>query len=79
MTQHTTRAKEVAQLNSENNEEPLMTAGEVAALFRVDPRTVHRWADAGKLTSVRTPTGMRRYSRCEVMALIAESRTERVT
>src|SRR5450631_2584259 len=32
----------------------LLTPAEVAALFRVDPKTVTRWARAGKLTSLRT-------------------------
>ena len=41
----------------------LMTPAEVAALFRVDPKTVTRWADAGKLTAVRTLGGHRRYLR----------------
>jgi excisionase family DNA binding protein len=57
--------------------DPLMTPGEVAKLFRVDPRTVTRWAKAGKLSCFRTVGGMRRYSRREVMELIGESRTER--
>ncbi|MGW6789988.1 BldC family transcriptional regulator [Streptomyces chartreusis] len=56
-----------------------MTPGEVAKLFRVDPRTVTRWAKAGKLTSIRTIGGMRRFSRREVMQLINASRTDRVT
>ena len=34
--------------------EKLLTPAEVAALFRVDPKTVTRWAKAGKLTSIRT-------------------------
>ena len=28
--------------------ERLMTPGEVAAMFRVDPKTVTRWASAGR-------------------------------
>lgn len=50
--------------------EPLMTSGEVAGLFRVDPKTVGRWAAAGKLGSVRTLGGHRRYRRDEVLALL---------
>ena len=43
----------------------LLTPAEVAALFRVDPKTVTRWARAGKLTSLRTLGGHRRYrGRC---------------
>src|SRR5437867_8643224 len=35
--------------------EPLLTPAEVAELFRVNPKTVTRWARAGKITAVRTP------------------------
>jgi excisionase family DNA binding protein len=51
-------------------DENLMTPAEVAALFRVDPKTVTRWADAGKLTAVRTLGGHRRYLRSEVESLL---------
>ena len=50
--------------------EALMTPAEVATAFRVDPQTVSRWAKAGKLTSVRTPGGHRRYRAGEVQALL---------
>lgn len=49
----------------------LLTPAEVAALFRVDPKTVTRWAKAGKLTSIRTLGGHRRYKASEVYALLA--------
>ncbi|MFE3449661.1 BldC family transcriptional regulator [Nonomuraea sp. NPDC059194] len=51
--------------------EPLLTPSEVAAMFRVDPKTVTRWAKAGKLTSFRTLGGHRRYLESEVRALLA--------
>src|SRR5438046_5359545 len=51
--------------------EPLLTPAEVATMFRVDPKTVTRWARAGKLTSVRTLGGHRRYREAEVRALLA--------
>lgn len=44
----------------------LLTPGEVARLFGVDPKTVTRWATAGKLTARRTLGGHRRYSAAEV-------------
>lgn len=53
----------------------LLTPAEVAALFRVDPKTVTRWAKAGRLTSIRTLGGHRRYAEAEVEALIRESRS----
>ncbi|MDP9436959.1 MAG: BldC family transcriptional regulator [Actinomycetota bacterium] len=51
--------------------EALLTPAEVAALFRVDPKTVTRWAKSGKLTSIRTLGGHRRYREAEVKALLA--------
>ncbi len=50
--------------------ETLLTPAEVAALFRVDPKTVTRWAKAGKLSSIRTLGGHRRYREAEVRALL---------
>ncbi len=51
--------------------ERLLTPGEVAALFRVDPKTVTRWASAGRIGSIRTPGGHRRFRETEVRALLA--------
>jgi len=55
---------------SMSEQEVLLTPSEVAALFRVDPKTVTRWAKAGKLTSIRTLGGHRRYKESEVKALL---------
>ena len=44
----------------------LLTPAEVAALFRVNPKTVSRWAQTGKLSSIRTLGGHRRYRLAEV-------------
>ena len=52
----------------------LMTPAEVAALFRVDPKTVTRWAQQGKLRSVRTLGGHRRYPAADIHALLNEGR-----
>ena len=48
----------------------LLTPGEVASLFRVDPKTVTRWASAGRIGSIRTPGGHRRFRESEVRALL---------
>lgn len=48
----------------------LLTPAEVASLFRVDPKTVTRWARAGKLSAIRTLGGHRRYSEVEVRSLL---------
>ncbi|MDO5025356.1 MAG: BldC family transcriptional regulator [Trueperella sp.] len=57
-------------MSKPTNESELMTPAEVAALFRVDPKTVARWADSGKLPSIRTLGGHRRFPRRDVYASI---------
>ena len=59
------------EVNSE--QEVLLTPAEVASLFRVDPKTVTRWAKSGKLTSIRTLGGHRRYKESEVKALLLKT------
>ncbi|GAA4845461.1 BldC family transcriptional regulator [Luteimicrobium sp. NPDC057192] len=55
--------------------EVLLTPAEVASLFRVDPKTVTRWAKAGKLSYIRTLGGHRRYPEAEVRALLGAATT----
>ena len=50
----------------------LLTPGEVASMFRVTPKTVTRWAEAGKLPVLRTLGGHRRFPAGPVLALIDE-------
>jgi excisionase family DNA binding protein len=57
--------------------EPLLTPAEVATMFRVDPKTVTRWAKSGKLTSIRTLGGHRRYRETEVRRLLSGIPTQR--
>jgi excisionase family DNA binding protein len=54
----------------DTKDDRLMTPGEVAALFRVDPKTVTRWAASGRITSIRTPGRHRRFRESEIMALL---------
>lgn len=56
--------------------ERLLTPGEVADLFRVSPKTVARWASAGKITAVRTLGGHRRYRQAEAEALLQDATHE---
>lgn len=56
--------------NIRSESEPLLTPAEVAEMFRVDPKTVARWAKAGKLSAARTLGGHRRYRELEVRALL---------
>ena len=48
------------------NPDALLTPAEVAALFRVNPKTVTRWARAGKITAIRTLGGHRRFRASEI-------------
>ncbi|HEX9312531.1 MAG TPA: BldC family transcriptional regulator [Actinomycetota bacterium] len=64
--------------NAAENGEKLLTPAEVAAMFRVDPKTVTRWAKAGKLSSIRTLGGHRRYRESEIRSLLQESTTGRI-
>jgi len=59
-----------------SEQEVLLTPAEVATLFRVDPKTVTRWAKSGKLTSIRTLGGHRRYKESEVKALLQKTTTK---
>ena len=54
----------------ESNSDRLMTPSEVAALFRVDPKTVTRWANSGKLVPIKTLGGHRRYRESQVRELL---------
>lgn len=48
----------------------IMTPRDVAKLFCVDPKTVTRWANDGKLPSFRTPGGQRRFRASDVLPLL---------
>lgn len=50
--------------------ERLLTPAEVASLFRVDPKTVARWAADGKIPAIRTLGGHRRFREADVRALL---------
>ena len=55
---------ERGEMTTERDE--LMTPAEVAELFRVNAKTVTRWAQAGKISVVRTLGGHRRFRRAEI-------------
>lgn len=50
--------------------EEMLAPREVAAMLRVDSKTVTRWARAGKLPCVLTPGGTRRYRRADIDAIL---------
>lgn len=61
---------------AESDPDPLLTPAEVAALFRVDPKTVTRWERAGKITAVRTLGGHRRYRASEIRRAVRAAEGE---
>ena len=54
----------------------LLTPAEVAALFRVNPKTVTRWARAGKITAIRTLGGHRRFRASEIRRCLEQLETD---
>ena len=52
----------------------LLTPSEVAEMFRVNPKTVTRWAQSGKISAIRTLGGNRRFSSAEIMRHLEEQR-----
>ena len=56
--------------------ERLLTPAEVAELFNVHPLTVTRWANQGRIGSVRTLGGHTRYREAEVLRLLHEATQE---
>ena len=58
--------------------ETLMTPGEVARIFGVNPKTVTRWAKQGKIPCIKTPGGHRRF-RASVIKKLYEAGEEGLT
>ena len=50
----------------------LLTPAEVAVLFRVNPKTVTRWARAGKISAIRTLGGHRRFKASEIQKFLEQ-------
>jgi excisionase family DNA binding protein len=53
----------------------LLTTAEVASLLRVDPRTIERWCQEGRLRPIRLAPRSVRYRADEIAALIDPSST----
>jgi len=53
--------------------ERMLRPREVALLFKVDPKTVTRWAKTGRLTPIVLPSGHRRYRASDVEALMSST------
>lgn len=52
--------------------EELLTPAEVAKMFRVSPKTVTRWARAGRIRAIRTLGGHRRFRADEIRGLLGQ-------
>jgi excisionase family DNA binding protein len=52
--------------------EELLTPSEVAAMFRVNPKTVTRWARSGKISAIRTLGGHRRFRATEIRKFLEQ-------
>ena len=54
-------------------ENELLTPAEVAVMFRVNPKTVTRWARAGRISAVWTLGGHRRFRATEIRRFLEEA------
>lgn len=55
----------------------LLKSTDVAALFKVDPKTVNRWAKIGRIEHIRTPGGHVRFRESTVRAALLDRAVER--
>ncbi|HZU72573.1 MAG TPA: helix-turn-helix domain-containing protein [Acidimicrobiales bacterium] len=53
--------------------ERLLRTSDVATLFQVSERTVSEWGRRGRIPSVRTPSGHRRYPATAIKDLLVEA------
>ena len=67
-----TKTRKAISVADYNAPDPLLTPAEVAAMFRVNPKTVTRWARAGKITAIRTLGGHRRFRASEINRCLRE-------
>lgn len=72
------KPERIGMAKNDDNDDPLMTPAEVARLFRVDPKTVTRWARTGRINSIKTLGGHRRYRAAEVEQLLKNADAEEI-
>ena len=66
------RAHKVDAMQPNDDDDALLTPSEVAAMFRVNPKTVTRWARAGKISAIRTLGGHRRFRASEIRQFLEQ-------
>ncbi len=52
-----------------------LSCGQVASLFGVDPKTINRWAQSGKMKSDRTEGGHFRFEKDYIIQKLEESKS----
>lgn len=57
-------------MTTKKQDDVMLSPGEVARRFGVDPKTVIRWADSGQIEHIRTPGGHRRFPAAAVEKLL---------
>jgi excisionase family DNA binding protein len=62
----------VEPMEPHDDDDALLTPSEVAAMFRVNPKTVTRWARAGKISAIRTLGGHRRFRASEIRQFLEQ-------
>jgi excisionase family DNA binding protein len=67
---------EGTEMSDRTENERLLTPSEVAQMFRVNPKTVTRWARAGKISAIRTLGGHRRFRESEIRKFLEQVETE---
>src|SRR6478672_2924890 len=60
------------QMQGHPDDDALLTPSEVAAMLRVNPKTVTRWARAGKISAIRTLGGHRRFRASEIRQFLEQ-------
>lgn len=63
-------------MEREHTADELLTPGQVARLFGVNPKTITRWANAGRINAVRTLGGHRRYRAGEIYELLDKAQED---
>ena len=70
------RANQTMMPGADADDDRLLTPSEVAEIFRVNPKTVTRWARTGRLQAIKTIGGHRRYRLSEVRKAVEAANSD---